>query len=154
MSCRSSSYPNSIFNPLRIQYYIVSLIGISKQQLVEFKEHNVVLYEMILSSLETAERHLQTDPMCHQDVLDTLDALQLLVEPIVQLRRVFVLAKDADKLLKIMAICQLLNALIGLTESLHTLSHHDDYKDVDTSTSELFRFQMDIIFKELNINVE
>jgi hypothetical protein len=139
---------------MRIQYHIVALAGIARVQILGYKEYNNVLCNMIVSSLETAERTLQTDPMRHQDVLDALDALQLLIEPMVQLRRSFVLAKDADNLLKVMGICQLLNSLIVLTEVLHTLSHHNDHKDVNNSSMELFRVQMDLIFKELGIGID
>jgi hypothetical protein len=89
--------------------------------------------------------------MCHQDVLKALDSLKLVVEPMVQLRRIFVLSEDAEHLLTVLAECQLVNCLINLTEVLHTISHQNDHQNVH---KEEFRKDMDAIFKELGLNVE
>lgn len=149
MSCRDTNYPNNVFNPYQIQYQIVQLINTAKAQVTEFESHNSSLVHVVLFALSDTEKHLQTEPMFHKDVLRALDSLKLTIEPMVQLRRIFVISKESENLLKIMALCQLVNCLVTLTEVLHTLSHIANHKAVD---KDLFRTEMDAIFQDLGID--
>ena len=112
-------------------------------------EDQIHLVKNIVVSLDTAKAALSKDPLKHSDILGALDAMELLITPMVQLRRKYVIDKDGENMLKAVAWCQYLNAVILFIEVMHTLAHLEDAKIIDKN---LFKLEMNILLDTCGID--